>query len=255
MLKYIDTACWIAASVVWLLVGCAAISPAFPQNGPTPFVRQMTVCASLTDVYDIAVKDSKSTEGADFTQLLKEGRCAKVPVSLVNFYWYFGEYKDASGEKGYIAEVAYLGYHKHLYTIAATLPPLIEVTWKPAYARNPPAVTAWFKEARVKGACDQNDRAWTELGVCGCCEFADRMRPKFVGEKGKEWSYYPDPNSMVKGCTLLPIPDWVTHDEDIHVLNGYDDRLPEFNQMRREGVLFIYKDKPSCFWPPEDSDG
>lgn len=81
------------------------------------------------------------------------------------------------------------------------------------------------------------------------------MRTKFVGEKGKEWSYYPDPNGMVKGCTLLPIPDWVTHDEDIHVLNGYDDRLPEFNQMRREGVLFIYKDKPSCFWPPEDSDG
>jgi hypothetical protein len=25
--------------------------------------------------------------------------------------------------------------------------------------------------------------------------------------------------------------------------------------MRREGVLFLYKDKPACFWTPEDSDG
>jgi len=41
----------------------------------------------------------------------------------------------------------------------------------------------------------------------------------------------------------------------IHALNFYADRLPEFDQMRREGVLFIYQDKPVCFWPPEQSDG
>ena len=26
-----------------------------------------------------------------------------------------------------------------------------DATWKPEYAKNPPAVTAWFKEARVPG--------------------------------------------------------------------------------------------------------
>jgi hypothetical protein len=61
-------------------------------------------------------------------------------------------------------------------------------TWKPEYAKNPSAVTQWFKEARVKGKCDQTGRAWMELGICGCCELADRLRTKFVGEKGKEWS-------------------------------------------------------------------
>jgi hypothetical protein len=32
-------------------------------------------------------------------------------------------------------------------------------------------------------------------------------------------------------------------------------RLPEFDQMRPEGVPFIYQDQPACFWPPEQSDG
>jgi len=254
MLKYIDTARWVSAAFVWLIIGYAAISPAFAQSRPIPFVRQMTVCASLTDVYDVAMKDAKSKEGADFTQLLKEGKCAKVPAPLVNFYWYFDEYSDLCGEKGYISEVAYLGYYKHLYTIAASLPPLIDVTYKPEHEKNPLAVKQWFKEAHVKGPCDGSGKAWMTLGICGCCEFADRLHTKFVGEQGKEWSYYPDPNCTTKGCELLPIPDWVTHDEGIHALNGYDDNLTEFDQMRREGVLFIYKNQPSCFWPPEATD-
>ena len=85
----------------------------------------------------LPMKDAKSKDGADFTQLLKEGKCAKVPAPLVNFYWYFDEYSDLSGEKGYISEVAYLGYYKHLYTIAASLPPLIDVTYKPEHEKNP----------------------------------------------------------------------------------------------------------------------
>lgn len=204
----------------------------------------MVVCASLTDVYDVALKDMNSRRGADFSQLLREGKCAVVPATLVDFYWYFDEYKDGSGTPGYISEVSYAGYPRHLFSIAATLPKLVQVTYKNEYAKNPPAVSAWFKEAHVKGACDAS----------GCCEFADRLHTKFVGEKGKEWFYYPDPNCTTKGCQLLPIPDWVTHEDGIHALNGYDDTLPEFNRMRREGVLFIHRDKPSCFWSPEDSD-
>jgi len=43
-------------------------------------------------------------------------------------------------------------------------------TWKPDYAKNPPAVTQWFKGARFKGTRDQNGGAWMEPGICGCCE-------------------------------------------------------------------------------------
>ena len=40
-----------------------------------------------------------------------------------------------------------------------------DATWKPEYTKNPPAVTAWFKEARVPGGCDssQKAKAWNRL--------------------------------------------------------------------------------------------
>ena len=88
------------------------------------------VCASLTDVYDVASKDRTNKDGADFSQLIKEGKCAFVPAKLVEFYWYFDEYKDSSGTTSYVSEVAYAGYPRHLYAIAATLPKLVEVTYK-----------------------------------------------------------------------------------------------------------------------------
>jgi hypothetical protein len=132
-----------------------------------------------------------------------------------------------------------------------------DATWKPEYAKNPPAVTAWFKEARVPGGCDnsQKAKAWNRLGICGCCEHADRLKTKFVADAEGDWSYYPGPGCPTKGCPLKPIPNDIVHQDGIHALNSYDDPLPEFDQMRREGVLFIYQDQPACFWPPEQSDG
>jgi hypothetical protein len=132
-----------------------------------------------------------------------------------------------------------------------------EATWKPEYAKNPPAVTQWFKEARVAGGCDSSPKAkaWHRLGICGCCEHADRLKTKFVADASGDWSYYPDPDCTTKGCDLKPIPNDIVHEDRIRALNPYDDRLPEFDQMRREGVLFIYQGLPACFWPPESSDG
>jgi hypothetical protein len=119
-----------------------------------------------------------------------------------------------------------------------------DATWKPEYAKNPPAVTAWFREARVPGGCDTNEKAkaWKRLGI-------------FVSDVEGDWSYYPDPECTTKGCLLKPIPNDIVHQDGIRALNPYDDRLPEFDQMRREGVLFIYQGQPACFWPPEQSDG
>lgn len=132
-----------------------------------------------------------------------------------------------------------------------------QATWKPDYAKNPPAVTAWFKEARVAGGCDSSAKAkaWHRLGICGCCEKADRFKTKFVAQATGDWSYYTDPNCTAKGCPTRSIPNDIVHQEGIHALNGSDDALPEFDQMRREGVLFIYNGQPACFWPPEQSDG
>jgi hypothetical protein len=258
VLKIIIARSWVAAAFVAVAIPYGASTEGANAQMPRSRQRaapQAVVCASLTDVYNVASKDMHSKEGADFSQLLREGKCALVPAKLIELYWYFDEYKDASGTPGYIAEVAYAGYPRHLFAIAAALPKLVEVTYKNEHANNPPAVSAWFREAHVKGACDPSSRAWLELQICGCCEFADRLHTKFVGEKGKEWLYYPATDCTTKGCPLVPIPNWVTHEDGIHALGGYDDTLPAFNQMRREGVLFIYRDKPSCFWPPEDSDG
>ena len=70
-----------------------------------------------------------------------------------------------------------------------------------------------------------------------------------------DWSYYPNPDCTVKGCALQPIPNDVVHEDEIHALNPMDDTLSEFDAMRREGVLFIYHNEPSCFWYPRESGG
>ena len=88
------------------------------------------------------------------------------------------------------------------------------------------------------------------LGIYTCCAQSERLMTKFVGA-GSEWSYYPDPNCTRAGCALLPIPNDVVHDEPIKALDPADDDLPEFKAMRREGVIFIWNHKPTCFWPPE----
>jgi hypothetical protein len=109
----------------------------------------------------------------------------------------------------------------------------------------------------VPGACDNDEKAkaWNRLGICGCREHADRLKTKFVADAEGDWSYYPNPECITKECPLQPVPNDIVHQDGIHALNPYDDRLPEFDQMRREGVLFIYQGQPACFWPPEQSDG
>jgi hypothetical protein len=150
-----------------------------------------------------------------------------------------------------------LFYVLWIAVLTASMTLASDATWKPEYAKNPPAVTAWFKEARVPGGCDnsQKAKAWNRLGICGCCEHADRLKTKFVADAEGEWSYYPNPECTTKECPRKPIPNDIVHQDGIHALNPYDDRLPEFDQMRREGVLFIYEGQPACFWPPEQSDG
>jgi len=118
-------------------------------------------------------------------------------------------------------------------------------TWKPEFATSPPAVREWFKGAITTPAARQR------LGIYHCCEQAERLRTKFVLSAGHDWSYYPNPECVTAGCELRPLPNDIVHEDPIRALDPADDGLPEFQAMRREGVLFIWNGNPSCFWPPE----
>lgn len=120
-------------------------------------------------------------------------------------------------------------------------------TWKPEYGKSPVPVQEWFKAAPLTEAATHH------FPFYKCCEQAERLMTKFVGKQGGEWSYYPDPTCTNSGCPLLPIPDYIIHNDPIQALDHKDDSLPEFEEMRREGVLFIFQGKPTCFWPPEPS--
>jgi hypothetical protein len=122
-----------------------------------------------------------------------------------------------------------------LITTAAT------ATWKPEYKDAPQAVQGWFKAAQV------TPEGRLRIGFQNCCDQSDRFDTQFRVSKqtaGDEW-FYREGNSWVR------IPADVIHNDEIHAAKAEDDALPEFEQMRREGVLFIYDGKPTCFWPPQ----
>jgi hypothetical protein len=118
-------------------------------------------------------------------------------------------------------------------------------TWKPEFGKSPAAVQQWFRDAAPTPA------ARARLNIFRCCEKAERLMTKFVGRPGGEWSYYPDPACTAPGCRLTPLPNDIVHEDAIRAPDPKDDGLPEFAAMRREGVLFIWDGKPTCFWPPE----
>jgi|SRR5579885_1095077 len=158
-------------------------------------------------------------------------------------------------------------------------------TWKPEYGKEPIAVQRWYENATIAGwaarercieAAKKAGReradtvaqcsaafspAWLRIGVALCCKQAERLKTKFVpGTTKDDWAYYPDPDCTHDGCRVEPIKPDVVHEDRIEpdpkdlVGLTQDQRRAveaEFEQMRREGVLFIYNGEPSCFWPPE----
>ncbi len=242
VLKVIDTAAWIAAGIVAAAIAYGASTGYAEANALRP------VCAHEEDALDV-VKGQLSHSPV-WAEKVQQGKCAYVGWPLT-YMWEVQRFADDMSVATYILD----GSQGKLYgPVHGEVAGIIETTWKPEYGKNPPGVTAWFKQARVPGGCDNGGHAWTRLGICGCCENADRLKTKFIGTPGGEWAYYPDPDCTTKGCALKAIPADVVHEEEIHALNGYDDRLAEFAQMRREGVLFIYRGEPACFWYPRATD-
>lgn len=109
----------------------------------------------------------------------------------------------------------------------------IEVTWKPDYATASEAEKRWFQNAQT------TPEAFNRLGWHSCCSHSDRYVTSFRPSKdGEHWYYQRVDNSWGE------IPDDIIHWEN-------DPKMPE--QLRREGVLFIYQSSGAltCFWPPE----
>ena len=179
MLKVIDTLARSGSSR--LCRGCHVLRSVHLQfamctkcvaRRPAP---QAIVCASLAMSKMSPPRTLQVKTGADFSTLLKVGKCARVPSSWTS-NCSFDEYKDGNGVTGYIAEVAFNGYPKHLYTIAATLPKLIDITWKEAFKDHSKALAWWFKSAKPTDWAQKK----YELYACD----AERVKTKFELRQG-----------------------------------------------------------------------
>jgi hypothetical protein len=242
VLKVIDAVALIANGIVAVAIVYGASTSYANANALRP------VCAHEEDADEVVM--GQLNHNPVWAEKVQQGKCAYVGRPLT-YMWEVHRFTDDMSVAAYILE----GSQRKLYgPVHGEVEGIIETTWKPEYGRNPPAVTAWFKRARVPGGCNNDGHAWTRLGICGCCENADRLKTKFVGTPGGEWAYYPDPDCTTKGCTLKGIPADVVHEDEIRALNVNDDNLGEFEQMRREGVLFIYRGEPACFWYPRATD-
>ena len=108
-----------------------------------------------------------------------------------------------------------------------------QATWQPEPGFQPsPAVSAWFKAHSY------------------CCLKAERVRTKFrvSTADGKDVWEYLDGNQW---RTLHP-PYGVT-EEGVVPPKGYEQALTtdqQFQQLRAEGVLFVYNGSPFCFFVP-----
>ena len=145
-----------------------------------------------------------------------------------------------------------------LYTILAAMGMVLcaavpsPATWRPEYAANPPAVREWFAAQIVMPLAAERIFHVLPDATVSCCSHADRLRTKFIARHGGDsWAYYPDPKCIDDGCPLRAIPSDTIHPEEIHAMRAKDDSLPEFEAMRREGVLMIWNDEVTCFWPPQ----
>jgi hypothetical protein len=105
-------------------------------------------------------------------------------------------------------------------------------TWQPPPGYVPSkAVKLWFKEHDI------------------CCLKAERVRTKFKHSPDGNWEY------RDRGA-WLPIPRWITYSEGVVPPKGHENdptftKDLQFQQLRAEGVLFVFGGGPECFFPPK----
>lgn len=114
------------------------------------------------------------------------------------------------------------------FTLAFTMLAKADDPW----GGNPPEWRKWFNDAQLTPEAKQRFQ-WNS-----CCNQADRVKTKYTFNDGtNEWHYWLNSKWNL-------VPDDVIHWED-------DPTMPQ--QLKVEGVLFIYGGFVTCFWPPQTS--
>jgi hypothetical protein len=143
-------------------------------------------------------------------------------------------------------------------------------TWKPEFSKHSAALRAWFQMAQP------TPLARLEFGISYCCDQAERARTKFnlvQGDDGEQWWVECSPdivvfcheNHMTDG-QWVRIPEKIIHHDGIKTPREFIGRSgergivgdvereqveAEFEQLRTEGVLFVFGGHLVCFWPPD----
>ena len=142
-------------------------------------------------------------------------------------------------------------------------------TMKPEFATHSAALRAWFKLAKP------TEWAEKQFQLQYCCEQAERVHVKFAqpNREVEEW-WAQCTDDIAQFCSIrgkktgewVQIPPGIIHHEPIKtpkefpasdgskgVVGDVESAQVEleFQQLRIEGVLFVYRGNFVCFWPPE----
>ena len=115
--------------------------------------------------------------------------------------------------------------------ILLTVPVGAVATWQPSPNIKPtPAVEAWFKAHAY------------------CCLKAERVKTKFRAVGDGQWEY-------LVGSEWKPInPTYPVDENGVVPTKGFEklaENDEQFQQLRAEGVLFVFYGSPFCFFVPK----
>jgi hypothetical protein len=143
-------------------------------------------------------------------------------------------------------------------------------TWKPEFSKHSAALRSWFQVAQP------TPLARLEFGIFYCCEQAERVKTKFnlvQGDDGEQWWMECGADVVVfcqenhkQNGEWVRIPEKIIHHEGIKTPGEWVGRSgergivgdvereqveAEFEQLRMDGVLFVFGGHLVCFWPPD----
>ncbi len=143
-------------------------------------------------------------------------------------------------------------------------------TWKPEFSKHSAALRAWFQVAQP------TPPAKLEFGLSYCCEQSERVKTKFTltrADDGEQWWMECGADVVVfcqenhkQAGEWVRIPEKIIHHEGIVTPREFVGRSGdkgivgdvereqvelEFQQLRIEGVLFVFNGHLVCFWPPD----
>ena len=210
---------WLVFVLSFVVLALALLQRARAQE------QQAAVCLDKKDIYELALADTQGN--LDWTEKIQSGECAAIPASALGFLTILKEYQDSDRHQSYIAEVYFRQKPlAHAYALLGAMPTMVlEVTWRPEFGTSPQAWINWFMNARTTPAVT------ARTGFNSCCAQSDRFVTSFKHDD--HWYF-------MRNNVWVEIPDDTIEPED--------PKMPD--QLKEEGVLFVYNGLVTCFWPP-----